>query len=144
MEPQMNAIDPTKVKVQASLNHNATFLSAAFEPDTGRLLAGGDDNAIHVFDPADIKKAAGKWTKHANYVSALVCFKTGSGPVAVSGGYDRHLVWWDAKKGTAIRSVEAHQRWVRDLAATPDGKVIVSVGDDMRVKLWDAASGKAI
>src|SRR5262249_46526361 len=43
-----------------------------------------------------------------------------------------------------IRSVEAHQGWVRDLATLPDGERLVSVGDDMRLNIWETATGRLL
>jgi WD40 repeat protein len=60
----------------------------------------------------------------------------------VSGSYDGKLIWWNPQDRKPIRSVPAHDRWIRQLAISPDGKTVASVGDDMVCKLWDAASGK--
>ncbi len=135
------AIDPAKVKTVSTFKHGGVFYSLSQEPESGRLFAGSDDNGIYVFDPATKKPdAVACWTKHEGYVSALVALKS----VVISGSYDRQLIWWDSVKGEPIRSIEAHQGWIRDAILTPDGSRLVSVGDDMLVKIWDAASGKAI
>jgi WD40 repeat protein len=137
--------DPTKVKLTSTFKYAGTLHALCQEPDSGRLLAGGDDAAIHVFDPATKKAdALARWTKHEGYVSALVALKQGGKSVIVSGSYDRRLIWWDANSGQPIRTKEAHQGWIRHVVPTPDGSRLVSVGDDMLVKVWDAADGKAI
>src|SRR5215475_3406358 len=108
------ALDPAKVKLTSSFKHGGTLVSLCQEPDGGRLFAGSDDFAIHVFDPAAKKaEAVARWTKHDNYVSALVALRQGAKAVLISGSYDRFLIWWDAATGQVIRSVEAHQGWVR-------------------------------
>ena len=133
-------LDPSKAKVSFSFKTPGVFL-ALCQDARGRLLAAGDDNAIHVFDLAARKSdPVARWTKHNGYVSALVTIKD----AVVSGNYDRHLVWWDPAKGQPIRAVEAHQGWVRDVIATPDGTRLLSVGDDMLVKVWEASTGKLI
>jgi WD40 repeat protein len=133
-------LDPAKAKVRASFSHAGTFY--ALDADaTGRLYAGSDDNAIHVFDPAATKKEAiARWTKHENYVAALVQVRR----FVVSGSYDRRLIWWGVESGQVVRTVEAHQGWVRDLVATPDGACVASVGDDMLVKIWDTDTGRLV
>lgn len=137
------AFDPAKAKLTRSYNYPGTFYGLAH--DSHHLFGGGDDSAVHVFDlRADKKQAIAKWSKHQNYVSALLAVRRGNTPVVVSGSYDRHLIWWDANGGQPLRTVEAHAGWVRDLAATPDGGRLVSVGDDMRVKVWDADSGRLV
>jgi WD40 repeat protein len=141
----MPAIDPAKAKVRATYPHAATFYALCAESAGKRLYAGSEDGGIHVFDlDAPKKEPVARWTKHENYVSALVAVPRSGKPLIVSGSYDRSLVWWGATRGEPLRTVEAHAGWVRDLAALPDGGRLVSCGDDMLVKLWDADRGQLI
>ena len=48
------------------------------------------------------------------------------------------------EKRQPIRSVEAHQKWIRRIALTTDGALLASIGDDMAVRLWDAQTGKLV
>jgi WD40 repeat protein len=99
------------------------------------------DGAIYTVDLAAEKPAAVKrWPAHDNYVSALVKRQR----QLISAGFDRRLVWTDLDTGKQVRSILAHDGWVRKLVATPDGERLVTVGDDMLLKIWEAASGKAI
>lgn len=140
----MPSLDPAQVKSRRALSHPGTFYSLCADPACSRLYAGSDDGAIHVYDPAsDKKEPLARWTRHDNYVSALAFVAAGK-PCVVSGSYDRQLVWWDPEKGEPIRTVEAHQGWVRDLIATPDQAFLVSAGDDMLVKVWDSQTGRLV
>ena len=67
-----------------------------------------------------------------------------AGPTLVSGGYDGRLIWWNTESGSQVRSVDAHQKWIRCVAATPDGTILASVADDMVCRLWDVATGRLI
>jgi WD40 repeat protein len=141
----MAQLDPAKAKVGRSYNHPGTFYGLAADFTAGRLYCGSDDNGIHVFDLAsDKKEPAARWARHDNYVSALAAVSLAAKPVIVSGSYDRQLIWWDAEKGEPIRSVPAHDGWVRDVVASPDGNRIISAGDDMRVKVWETESGQLV
>jgi WD40 repeat protein len=40
--------------------------------------------------------------------------------------------------------VNAHAKWIRGVASSPDGKIVVSVADDMQTKLWNAETGEAL
>src|SRR6185295_2499940 len=62
----------------------------------------------------------------------------------ISGSYDGRLIWWDADTREKVRTVEAHGRWIRSVAVTPDQKTVVSVADDMLTKLWNAETGEAM
>jgi WD40 repeat protein len=65
---------------------------------------------------------------------------------AVSGDYHGQLIWWNAaeSKPTKIRSVQAHEGWIRAVAVSPDGQSVASCGNDRLVKLWSASTGKPI
>ena len=64
----------------------------------------------------------------------------------VSGDYHGQLIWWqgDAAEPKPLRTVAAHEGWIRAVAASPDGKMIASCGNDHAVKLWNSADGQPI
>jgi WD40 repeat protein len=66
--------------------------------------------------------------------------------VLVSGDYHGKLIWWqgDAAEPKPLRTVEAHQGWVRAVAVSPDSKTVASCGNDHAVKLWKAADGSPV
>ena len=141
----MPVFDPAKAKVKFSFTHPGTIYSLAVDQTAQRFYAGSDDYGIHVYDLAAAKKEAiTHWSKHDNYVSALLCLKRANKTLVISGSYDRQLIWWDVASGQPQRTIAAHEGWIRDLAATPDGHLLVSAGDDMLVKLWGTDTGKLV
>jgi WD40 repeat protein len=64
----------------------------------------------------------------------------------VSGDYHGKLIWWPAEADAPkpVRTVQAHDGWVRAVAVSPDGKTVASCGNDHAVKLWKADDGSAI
>jgi WD40 repeat protein len=64
----------------------------------------------------------------------------------VSGDYHGKVCWWDgvAEKPTPIRTVDAHDGWVRAVAVSPDSKIVATCGNDRLVKLWSATDGKQV
>jgi len=139
------AIDPGKAKARTTFNHPGAVLGLAYDPAGNRLFAGGDDLKIQIYElSGDKKDPAAAWEGHDNYVSNVVCLNRAGKLLVVSGGYDRRLIWWDTASGKPARTSEAHQGWVRDLIATPDGNHLVSAGDDMLVKVWETETGKLV
>ena len=64
----------------------------------------------------------------------------------MSGGCDGKLVWWEtaAKEPKPVRSIDAHQGWVRTLAVNAAGTIVATGGNDNMVRLWNLADGKLI
>lgn len=140
------AIDPSKARARTTINHPGTVFGLAYDPASNRLFAGGDDSKIQVCDlTGDKKDPVAAWEGHDNYVSTVICLNRAGKLLVISGGYDRRLIWWDPTTGKPARTqAEAHQGWLRDLIATPDGNHLVSAGDDMLVKVWETDTGTLV
>jgi WD40 repeat protein len=134
---------PDVVKVAKQFSLPAIGFCMASQPESSLVYMGLSDFSIHKADlstepiqPAPLTAAA-----HTSYVTGLVrC-----GNVLISGGYDCSLIWSNIESGEIIRRVpDAHARWIRMLAVTPDQTRVASVADDMKTRLWDVASGACI
>jgi WD40 repeat protein len=136
----MPAINPEKLKVQKQFSRRDIVFAIARQPETGLLFCGGSDFTVYAIDPAQAKPEAVELGRHDSYVTSLSL----TGTTLVSGGYDGRLIWWDTGSRERKRSVDAHARPIRGLAATPDGAMLASVGDDMVCRLWDLQSGRLI
>jgi WD40 repeat protein len=136
----MATANPEKLK--SAKQHNLKFIAMAVarQPKTGRLFLGGSDFKVYALDPASAKGEVKEIGKHESYVTGLAV----AGEHLVSGGYDGRLSWWDIEKATAIRSLEAHTKWIRNVIVSPDGKLVASVADDMVCKVHEADTGKLV
>ncbi|MDA0590943.1 MAG: WD40 repeat domain-containing protein [Planctomycetota bacterium] len=130
------------VELTAACEHSGILFASCFDEESGMLYGAGTDAAVYRVDVNAEKPAAEKlWTHHDNYVSSLVWLKG----MVISGGYDRKLIWTSAESGKVLRQIEnAHDGWIRDVAAFPGGDRIVSVADDMLVRVRDAESGELL
>jgi WD40 repeat protein len=109
-------------------------------PSSNRLLFGSSDFQVYDLDLAADKSGPKVLGAHQSYVTGLAL----AGTLAISGGYDGRLIWWDIETRKQIRAVEAHTKWIRKVALSPDGKMVASVGDDMVCRLWNVADGKML
>lgn len=134
---------PNAVKVSKTFALPGIAFCLAADRTSPVIYTGLSDFSIHKADVSAEKIVAAAWGNgsHSSYVMGLVeC-----GETLVSGGYDCSLIWWNVQSGEIIRTVEnAHGRWIRMLAASPDQTRVVSVADDMQTKLWDAATGECL
>lgn len=130
-----------RVKISKTVALPGDFLSVVREPNSERLWLGHSDSKIYAVDFAQEKPAAtAVFEGHESYVSGLGLI----GDTLVSAGWDRKLVWWDLQGRRVVRTVEAHDRWIRRLAVNSARTMIATISDDMTCKLWDAKSGRLI
>lgn len=136
----MAALDPKKVKKLNEIGRKDILLSAVSAGEPGRFFAGSSNAKVYdlTINAKEKDVEEKELPGHESYVTGVA--KTGD--VVVSGSYDGSLIWWNAGTHEKVRAVEAHQRWIRGVTASPDGKTIASVADDMVCRLWDASTGK--
>ncbi len=127
------------IKLVKKLDRKDMVFRLAHVPGTHEVVFGSSDFHVHEVDLASEKPVARilRGPSHESYVTGLAL----AGRWAVSGGYDGRLIWWDLIWGERVRAVDAHEKWIRDVCASPDGATIASVADDMVCRLWDAETG---
>lgn len=128
------------IKQTKKIDVAGDLLSVARLPGTEQLWIGSSDFKLYVVDLAQEKQTPEPLEGHASYVSGVVC----AGTAIVSAGWDRKLMWWDRESRKAMRTVDAHQRWIRQLSVSPDGQRLATVSDEMSCKLWDAKTGQLV
>ncbi|HEY8504996.1 MAG TPA: hypothetical protein VIL46_10470, partial [Gemmataceae bacterium] len=136
----MTAIDPTKTHLAQELKHDSPLLACRFDPAGRFLFAAAQDNTLQRFELEGGKKTP--LAGHVSWVRAI----TFAGEMLITADYAGAVKWWpvDGDKPESVRSVEAHQGWVRAIAASPDGKLIATCGNDCMVRLWSAEDGRLV
>ncbi len=109
-------------------------------PEQDNWFAGSSDASIHNLTFAGAPENMPPFQGHQSYVTSLT---TASGRLW-SVGYDRLLNEWDVESGRLISSRSAHQKWIRNVQASPDGSQLATVGDDMVARIWDTEKGTLI
>ena len=138
----MAAITPIHLKKTRDLSFPAIAFCTGLDSTSKRLFVGASDAGVHAMDLEAEKPEAKRLEGdgHTSYVTGLATL----GTQLVTCSYDGSLVWWDAESKAAARRIEAHQKWIRNVVASPDGTRLCSVADDMHCKVWDAADGRLI
>jgi WD40 repeat protein len=111
-------------------------------PDADHLVVATSAGKVFELATAQGGPAPQELANHGRYVTSVRL--VGEGEMAVSGGYDGRLIWWDLAEGRVVRTVPAHGRWIRQIAVSPDGGTLASVADDMVCRLWDAETGRPV
>lgn len=55
----------------------------------------------------------------------------------LSGAYDGEVKLWDLPRKVCVRTVQAHEGFIRGLCFLPDGDHFVTIGDDKSIKVWE-------
>jgi WD40 repeat protein len=131
---------PRNLRTVRQINRRDILFSVARVPDSERLLVASSDGKVYEIDAGQPSAEARALAEHGRYVTSVRL----AGGAAVSGAYDGRLIWWDLEDRRVVRTVEAHSRWIRQLAVTADGSKLASVGDDMVCRVWDVASGQCL
>ena len=132
------SIDVPQFTIAKELVREDIFLCLARVTGTEQLFTGSSDGNVYAVDCAAEKLQTVAMPGHTSYVTGLAL----AGDQLISGSYDGNLIWWNAKTRAQVRKFKAHDKWIRDVVASPDGKIIATVGDDMVCRLWDAESAK--
>jgi WD40 repeat protein len=112
---------------------------AAFSPDGTRILSGGSDTVLRLWDVKTGKELR-RLSGHRLTIYDLA-FLPG-GRQALSCGEDGTMRLWDLDAGTLLRTFEGHTRSVRAMAVSQDGRRVLTASSDKTVRLWDVTSGK--
>ncbi len=115
----------------------------AFSPDGTRIVSGGWDGTLRLWDAASGQPISEPLKGHEGRVNGIAF--SPDGQRVVSGSDDETLRLWDAASGQSIgEPLKGHEGVVLGVAFSPDGTRIVSGGSDRTLRQWDAASGQPI
>ena len=133
---------PNQLKRTDEWQSKDIVFAVEHDPETSRVWIGSSDFGVYEFDVAKEKpeRIAFEGDGHHSYVTGMVRV----GNTLVTASYDGRLIWWDAESRKQIRGIDAHERWIRSIIASPDGTRIISVADDMQCQVRDAATGDMI
>jgi len=131
-----------ELELAKEIGRRDILLSLVRLPNSETVRVGSSDFKVYGFDfGSDDKQPLVESQAHDSYVTGIARTATH----LVTGGFDRRLVWWPLDSSQPERTLDdAHQRFIRDVQASPDGKWVVSVGDDMIARVWESPSGRLL
>lgn len=100
------------------------------------LASAGDDHAIRLWNPATLEPLGVPLPKlHTDAVRAIRF--SPDDRYLVSAGRDGNIIVWDWRaRRPAAGPIRGHDRWIFDLAVSPDGKTLATASWDNTVRLW--------
>jgi WD40 repeat protein len=112
--------------------------SVGFSPDGRRLLSGGEDGVVRVWDLETGERVC-RGEGHATVVTAVAWFRDGR---VASAGLDGSVRVWDGQTGQELQSWRGHAGGALAVAVSADANWLLSGGRDHVLRLWDARSGR--
>ena len=156
MSAEIQLLDVDSGEVTRELNHGHVAAALDFSKDGGRLLSGGVNKLLHIWDVNSGEKIA-TFNGHTEVVSRGMF--SADGKEGISASLDKTVRIWNAKTGQERLKIE-HPAPVWALALSPDGRQILTgtggplrgdplallmdPGEDNKLRLWDATTGKLI
>ncbi|KIJ13552.1 hypothetical protein PAXINDRAFT_80999 [Paxillus involutus ATCC 200175] len=124
-----------------SMEHQDILYALAVTRDGKRILSGGEDKRIKVWDSGEL--VLGPLEGHTDPVNCVRWSLDGSQLFSASD--DRTVRCWDSDAGEPIGEPwTGHTDWVNSISLSPDGTKLVSASRDKTVRFWDAHSGDPI
>jgi WD40 repeat protein len=111
----------------------------AFTPDGARLVSGGFDGHVRVWDLATLKELRSFKVEGGTVYSLSL---SRDGKTLATAGRDG-LKLWDLATGKELPREAMNKHSCVAVAFAPDGKIVAS-GDGETVKLWEVVTGKEV
>ena len=118
--------------------HPGHVNSLALSPDGKRIVSGGGDAIIKVWDIATGKELITIPKAHTNEITS-VAFSPDGKRIA-SGDNSGEIKVWDEASGKEMIALKGHKNRIYSVAFSQDGTRIVSGSEDMTAKVWDAVT----
>jgi WD40 repeat protein len=114
--------------------HSGPVCSAAFSPDSRRLLTAAEDGIVRVWDVA----TGSRLHDLVGHGSRVLCaVYSPDGKRIASGGNDSNVRLWDAETFEPVARLGGHERYVYSLAWRADSQQLISGSGDHTVRIWD-------
>lgn len=122
---------------------NTSITCIAISPDGLRIVSGGGDNTLHLWDARTGNQIGRPLKGHSNSITGVAFSPDGSR--IVSGSEDKTLRLWETRSGNLIgKPINGHSESITSVAFSPDGSHIVSGSEDKTLRRWNAITGKPL
>ncbi|HUR54463.1 MAG TPA: serine/threonine-protein kinase [Gemmataceae bacterium] len=114
---------------------------SAFTPDGKKLLTGGGDKLVRVWD-ANTGQHVRDLKGHTGTVRGLSLLPGGAR--VLSSGSDKTVRLWNVETGELLRTYEGHEKYVTNVVSLPNGRQFLTACEDGNIWLWDVDTAEIV
>lgn len=145
--PPLPPINPAVARLDQTITGlDGPGFCLAYNPARDTLVAGCDKGTLQLWHKdvlLGFRPGSGTGNRINGHQGAVVRLAWGEGPILVSAGIDKKLLFWDMTDGKTIANAAVPSP-IRALILSPDGKKAASAGEDGTIHIWDPATGKSL
>jgi hypothetical protein len=134
--PPMPELPASPDEIQRFAGHAGQVLAVAFCPDVRRLVTGGSDNTLRLWE-IETGKELRVFRGHSEAIRRLAI--SADGRQILSGSKDGTVRLWDLESGDQIHRFDGHANDVTGVAFLADGRHAISCSRDKTIRIWDLA-----
>ncbi|KAG8741302.1 protein with putative role during mitosis [Ceratobasidium sp. 414] len=120
--------------------HTRSVHDVEFDSKGRWLVSCGSDMSIRLWDGEKDWVQARTFVDHDHSVHA-VRFMPGD-TIIVSASRDRTVKMWNVENGHCVKTIQAHDDWVRYVVPSDDGKLLATCSNDHTARIWDASTAE--
>ena len=125
--------------------HTDAVMSLAFDPAGDRLVSGGVDQTVRLWNVGAGRPIGDPMTGHHDTVWGVAFSPDGHTVVSGAGIDDKSIRIWNADTPQPVsRPVVGNGERFTGAAFSPDGGAVVSGGSDHAVRMWDTDTGQPL
>jgi WD40 repeat protein len=126
---------------QIAITNDGAVLALAFSADGRKLLSGGEDEKIILWNIEDVGTGEPKVFRGFNRTVFSVAISR-DGDTLAAGMEDRAVRLWDIGNPQPKRTLGGHKDPVRTLLFSGDDRVLASASADPGIIIWDTQTGE--
>jgi len=136
---RLNWLNPTFGEELFTLDHDTKIMTVIFSPDGKKLVSGGEDGTITLWDVSSGKEIQ-HLLDHQGRTTSLSFSPEGT--TLASGGFDKTIRLWNVTDETVVfnKILSNNTFVVNAVAFSPDGTILVSTDDPGWIKVWNTTN----
>ncbi|XP_022793521.1 WD repeat-containing protein 38-like isoform X2 [Stylophora pistillata] len=132
----------TKVNFRSLIGHKDEVNTCAFSSDWSRIVTGGDDMLVKLWDTKTGKVLFTLDSHEGHTHSVETCCFSPDSEYLCSGSWDTSAIVWNLKTGVAAYVLDGHRNVVQACAFSINSSTVATGSWDCTIRLWPLGGGK--